>query len=207
MTVLEAQLAVARLDVELRVEERGLIVIGPNGAGKTSMLRALLGVLRPERGHVRMGDDVVFDAARGIDVPTEYRRLGYVPQDYALFPHFSAADNVAFGLRGPNRAPRARALLDALGIGYAAERRPTALSGGERQRVALARALMNQPPLLLADEPTGNLDERTGDSVIELLLSLCLDTRTALILVTHNPSHATKTQRVLTLRSGKLHHG
>jgi predicted ABC-type transport system involved in lysophospholipase L1 biosynthesis ATPase subunit len=98
-------------------------------------------------------------------------------------------------------------LLARVGLDERAGHLPSQLSGGERQRVAVARALMNQPSLLLADEPTGNLDERTGESVITLLLELVAETRTALILVTHNPAHAARTSRQMTLSEGTLHHG
>ncbi|MFO1447729.1 MAG: ABC transporter ATP-binding protein [Opitutaceae bacterium] len=182
---------------------------GESGAGKSTLLNLLAGLDAADAGELHWdGRRVTPATATGL----RNAYLGMVFQSFYLIPELTARDNVLMPRRIAGRIDaaarsRAESLLDRVGLAERSHHLPMQLSGGERQRVALARALMNQPPLLLADEPTGNLDERTGDSVIELLLSLCLDTRTALILVTHNPSHATKTQRVLTLRSGKLHHG
>ena len=137
------------------------------------------------------------------------RFLGMVFQSYYLIPEIDARANVLMARRLQGRvdaAARRRAdeLLDRVGLSGRRDHLPSQLSGGERQRVAVARALMNAPPLILADEPTGNLDERTGDSVVELLLALCRDTGTALILVTHNGAHAAKAGRELVLHGGVL---
>jgi predicted ABC-type transport system involved in lysophospholipase L1 biosynthesis ATPase subunit len=133
-------------------------------------------------------------------------------QAFYLIPEIDAEANVLMAARMlavPGAAERRRAaeLLARVGLAGRSHHLPAHLSGGERQRVALARALMNAPPLILADEPTGNLDERTGDAVVELLLSLCRETGTALVLVTHNSAHAKKTDRQLFLREGKLTDG
>ena len=135
--------------------------------------------------------------------------LGMVFQAFYLIPEIDALANVLMAsriLRAPGAADRARArdLLARVGLTERSTHLPAQLSGGERQRVAVARALMNTPKLLLADEPTGNLDEHTGDAVIELLLSLCRETGTALVLVTHNIAHAEKTNRQLFLHEGVL---
>jgi len=191
MTALAAALAVPAgpmtVDVELAADERGLVVVGPNGAGKTTILRGLLGV-RPARGTVRVGEELLFDSARGIDVPTEERRLAYVPQDYALFPHLSAADNVAFALRGPRveRRRQAGALLERLGVAAIADRRPAALSGGERQRVALARALALEPRALLLDEPLAALDVEAKDGVRAFLAAELRKLGRPFVLITHD---------------------
>ena len=154
-----------RLDVELEGGEKPLALIGPNGSGKTTLLRTIAGAHRPDEGTIRIGDDVVFDSARRVDVPPERRRVGYVPQGYGLFPHLSVLDNVAFGWIAraprPTRSERRRAaaeLLERTGSGRLAERGPGALSGGEQQRVAVARALAAEPALLLLDEPLAALD-------------------------------------------------
>src|SRR5262249_21861185 len=154
---LAVRLGALDLEVELDVDARGLVVVGPNGAGKTTLLLALVGARRPARGRIAVGGSVLFDGDARIDVPTEERGLAYLPQDYALFPHLDAAANVAFGLRGRNRLDTARSLLERLGVGAVAGRRPPALSGGERQRVALARALAASPRALLLDEPLAAL--------------------------------------------------
>jgi molybdate transport system ATP-binding protein len=162
--------AALSFDVTLRVGERTwshhgtmerpgtLVLFGASGVGKTLTLRALAGLTRPERGTIRCGTRILFDGAAGIAVRAQDRRVGYVPQHTALFPHLSVRRNVAFGVRTPDRERRVRALLETLGIAALAERWPTALSGGERQRVAVARALAPEPALLLLDEPFSSLD-------------------------------------------------
>lgn len=153
------------LDVALEGDARPLALVGPNGSGKTTLLRVLAGAVRPEAAEIEVDGAVLHSSARGVEVPIEQRRVGYVPQGYGLFPHLSVLDNVAFGLStGPRRADRrarherARAVLDQLGVGALAPRLPGGLSGGEQQRVALARALVIDPALLLLDEPLAALD-------------------------------------------------
>jgi predicted ABC-type transport system involved in lysophospholipase L1 biosynthesis ATPase subunit len=196
--------------VDLTVSPGESVAIrGESGAGKSTLLNLLAGLDTADAGRLEWnGVGVTPSSATGL----RNRFLGMVFQSFYLIPELTARDNVLMPRRIGGRIDaaarqRAEQLLGNVGLSDRGHHLPTQLSGGERQRVALARALMNQPPLLLADEPTGNLDERTGDSVIELLLGLCADTRTSLILVTHNPAHAAKTQRVLTLHAGKLHHG
>ncbi len=179
---------------------------GESGCGKSTLLHLLAGLDAPDSGTV---------AWEGRPTLTSERRaafLGMVFQSFYLIPELDALENVLMAariLRPPGTTERARAkeLLARVGLAERARHLPTQLSGGERQRAAIARALMNSPRLLLADEPTGNLDERTGDAVVELLLSLCRETSTALVLVTHNAAHAQKTNRQLFLQEGKLSHG
>jgi molybdate transport system ATP-binding protein len=153
------------LDLELVAAGPPLAIVGPNGAGKTSALLAMLGILRPQAGRIRLAGTVLLDVEAGVDLPPEDRGIAYMPQDYALFPHLSAQRNVGFALACLEPAPartqrreQARALLAELGIGSVADRLPATLSGGERQRVALARALARQPRALLFDEPFAALD-------------------------------------------------
>ncbi len=138
---------------------------GPSGAGKTLTLQAIAGLSRPSAGHVRIDGRTLYDAARGVDVPASARRIGYLFQDYALFPHLSVRENVAFGLTAwhrrrlpPADAMRVEALLERFGLAALADSRPARLSGGQRQRVALARALACEPQLLLLDEPFAALN-------------------------------------------------
>ena len=193
---LEADLAatVGTLDLELSVGfgPAPLAIVGPSGAGKTSILRMLAGLLRPRSGRVRCGDDTWFDAERSLNVPPEGRRCGYVFQDYALFPHLRAWENVAFGASGPRAQRRARAseLLERFGIGARMDARPGELSGGERQRVALARALAREPELLLLDEPLSALDPSTRLRASRELAGVIGEASMPVVLVTHDFAEA-----------------
>jgi predicted ABC-type transport system involved in lysophospholipase L1 biosynthesis ATPase subunit len=175
---------------------------GESGSGKSTLLNLLSGLDTPDGGTIHWAG-----AAPGPERRAQF--LGMVFQSFYLIPEIDAFQNVLMAarmVRRPGAAERARAreLLARVGLAERATHLPAQLSGGERQRVAVARALMNSPKLLLADEPTGNLDERTGDAVIELLLTLCRETGTALVLVTHNVAYAAKTNRALFLHDGVL---
>jgi molybdate transport system ATP-binding protein len=177
------------LDVAFRTTaDRPTVIVGPNGAGKTTLLLMILGAHRPRAGYVRRAGVPLYDAEARVDVPIEHRRVGFLPQRYALFPHLDVRANVAYGIRAATRAERARLAgqaLEHLGIGALAPRRSTDLSGGEAQRVALARALANQPAALLLDEPLAALDAAvradTRAFVAERVRALGVPT----IIVTH----------------------
>ncbi len=164
-------------------------IFGPSGAGKTLTLRCIAGLDRPDAGRIALGSRVLVERAAGTDLPPRARRIGYVFQHYALFPHLGVLDNVTYGLADLPRAERrerGRALLAKVGLeGYEA-RRPQALSGGEQQRVALARALATEPELLLLDEPFAALDQRVRRRLRGELLRLHELTGTPMLLVTHD---------------------
>lgn len=197
------------LGVDLTIAPgESVAVRGESGAGKSTLLNLLAGLDSPDSGELFWGNQAVTPANA---TSRRNRYLGMVFQSFYLIPELNALENVLMPRRIGGKVDaearrRATALLGDVGLAERTHHLPSQLSGGERQRVAVARALINAPPLLLADEPTGNLDERTGDAVIDLLLSLCRSTGTALILVTHNIAHAAKTGRVLILRGGQLHH-
>ena len=190
-------------DVNLDVAAGESVSIrGESGSGKSTLLNLLSGLDQPETGNLSWAGGPATADRRALF-------LGMVFQAFYLIPELEALQNVLMAARmigPPGAVERARAkdLLARVGLAERAMHVPAQLSGGERQRVAVARALMNGPKLLRADEPTGNLDEHTGDAVVELLLELCRETGTALVLVTHNVAHAKKTNRGLFLHEGVL---
>lgn len=191
MLALEAStsLGAFELDLGFQVPDgKCTALAGPSGAGKTTALRIAAGLLHPDRGTVRCGDDIWLDTEAGTDVPPDRRALGYVFQDYALFPNLSAWRNVAYGMRAPRseRPGRALELLDRFGMAGLSDARPATLSGGERQRVALARALAREPRALLLDEPLSALDARTRGRARRELGAVLAAAEVPVLLVTHD---------------------
>src|SRR2546428_5047349 len=181
------------LDVRWEAEQSVIGLFGPSGAGKTLTLQCLAGLIRPDAGRIVVGDRVFFDAAAGVDVPPQRRRVGYVFQGYALFPHLTVAQNVGFGLRDRPRAAaleRARAVIARLGLDGLEDRYPHELSGGQRQRVALGRALAIDPALLLLDEPLSALDLPLRQALRDELRATLADWGAAAVLVTHDFTEA-----------------
>jgi molybdate transport system ATP-binding protein len=177
------------IDVAFRAAGAPLVIVGPNGAGKTSALMMILGALAPRRGRVALDGAALYDDARAVDVPVERRRIGFLPQRYALFPHLDVLDNVAYGIRAPSRAERRRRAMDALAeldAAALAGRRPRQLSGGEMQRVALARALAGRPRALLLDEPLAALDVSVRRDVRRFLADRLRALAMPTVLVTHD---------------------
>jgi molybdate transport system ATP-binding protein len=188
------------LRVELRLEAGTLALVGPSGSGKTSLLRAIAGLERPAAGRIALGDEVWMDAERGHHLRPERRRVGYLPQDYALFPHLTVAGNVRFAA-GRDRPD----LLERVGVGHLGSARPVELSGGESQRVALARALAREPRLLLLDEPFAALDAITRSQVRGELADLLPILRLPTLLVTHAfEDAATLGERIGVLDQGRI---
>jgi molybdate transport system ATP-binding protein len=199
------------VDVECEIGEHEVVaLLGPNGAGKTTLLRAIAGLVPIRAGHVRLDADVLEDSATGRYVPTEKRSIGFVFQDYLLFPHLSVLDNVAFGLRarGASRgsaANAARDWLERLGLARYAEARPAALSGGQRQRVALARALAPSPRILLLDEPLAALDATTRVEIRHELKRHLSSFAGYRLVVTHDALEAMSlADRLIVIEDGHL---
>jgi putative ABC transport system ATP-binding protein len=182
-------------------------VIGPSGSGKSTLLGLVAGLDRPTAGSIRV--DGVELAALDEDALARLRlaKIGYVFQAFHLIPTLTALENVAVPLElagAGDAAGQARAVLEEVGLKARVDHYPAELSGGEQQRVALARAVANRPRLLLADEPTGNLDSATGAQIVELLVNLHRRHGTTLILVTHDPALAAHAQRIVELRDGRV---
>ncbi len=182
------------LDVQFRTEARSIVIYGPSGAGKTLTLQAIAGLLRPDRGHIAVDDVTLFDSDQGIDVPARDRRLGYLFQDYALFPHLNVRQNIAFGLQrgllNPSRQVGNAAVdrwLKAFELERVAGQRPHELSGGQRQRTALARALVNEPRALLLDEPFSALDPELRERMRSELRVLLDRIDIPMLMITHDP--------------------
>ena len=182
-----------RLDLKFTSEAEVTVLFGPSGAGKTQTLYAIAGLMRPERGSIRLGATTWLDTAHGVDLPTHTRRVGFVFQDYALFPHLTVLQNIAFAtslstICNPRQAnAEVHALLARCALGKLASSYPHQLSGGQRQRVALARALAAKPALLLLDEPFAALDASLRARLRSELLALRSQFDVPMILITHDP--------------------
>jgi molybdate transport system ATP-binding protein len=182
------------LDVAFETRAQRVVLFGPSGSGKTLTLQAVAGLLRPDAGVIRLDERTLFDSAGGIDLKPQLRRIAYLFQDYALFPHLNVRQNIAFGLhRGwfnPARRdahPDVEYWLDALELRHVAGSHPVHLSGGQKQRVALARALVSKPQLLLLDEPFSALDHALRERMRSELSAMLTRLDIPMLLITHDP--------------------
>jgi putative ABC transport system ATP-binding protein len=184
-----------------------LVVKGESGSGKSTLLTILSGLDRPDQGRVLIGGEDITDLGEDALAPLRNSAFGFVFQSFHLVPSLNALENVMFPaeLRGdPEARGKAEALLERVGLSGRLASFPHQLSGGEKQRCAICRALINDPRIIFADEPTGNLDSVNGAAILELLLELQRERGTTLILVTHSPEIAQRAHRVVTLRDGRI---
>jgi putative ABC transport system ATP-binding protein len=193
------------LDLEI-APQAFVAVVGPSGSGKTTLLGLLAGLDEPTSGRVLLDGADIFSLSEDGRADFRSQNVGFVFQTFHLLPTLTALENVLvpLELRGEGRAarPRAKELLERVGLGERFDHFPAQLSGGEQQRVALARAFANRPKILFADEPTGNLDQETGASIVEMIEELNREARTTLVLVTHDLSLAERADRVVSLAEG-----
>lgn len=182
-------------------------IVGPSGSGKTTLLGLCAGLDSPDSGTIELCGEDIGSLSEDERARLRNRKVGFIFQDYQLLPTLSALENVSvpLELQGVKKAAEsARELLTKVGLGDRLHHYPSQLSGGEQQRVALARAFSNKPEILFADEPTGNLDQETGEKVVQLLFDLNREAGTTLVIVTHDLELAKKTGRILRLRGGKV---
>jgi ABC-type lipoprotein export system ATPase subunit len=194
-------------NVSLRIGPGEVVALtGPSGSGKTTLINLLAGLERPDHGEIIVRGTRVPALSAAAAARFRAHHIGIVFQAYNLLPQLNALENVLLPMMATGRPDRARAaqLLEGVGLAHRSQHRPTQLSGGEQQRVAIARALANNPALLLADEPTGNLDDETARIILDLLLTTSRDHGRTLLLVTHAPPALAAADRLLTLGGGQL---
>ena len=196
------------LDVSFSASEGITILFGPSGSGKTTTLKAIAGITTPDQGSISVGDHVYFDSKAGINTSIQERRVGYVFQDYALFPHLTAEQNVAYGIKDKTdrlRRERALEIMALFKIDQVARRYPANMSGGEQQRIALARAMASDPAVVLLDEPLSAVDFETRSGLLDEIASAQSRVRVPFIYVTHNTAEAIRLGAgVVVLDQGKV---
>lgn len=204
---IEQQLGTFRLAVKFAADAPIVGLFGRSGAGKTSVINAIAGITRPERGCIRINGSCLFDSATGIDVPVAQRRVGYVFQDPLLFPHLDVESNLLYGhrlRRGDERRVDKARVIDLLGLGPLLHRKPQALSGGEKQRVAIGRALLAQPRILLMDEPLASLDIPRKTEILDYVERLRGELDIPIVYVSHSVTEITRlADTVVVLADGK----
>ena len=184
-------------------------LVGPSGSGKSTLLNLVGALDRPNRGEIFVDGLSLREAAEARRVQHRRERIGFIFQSFNLLPTLSAVENVETPMMLANvsrrdRRARALSLLESVGLAQRSAHRPNQMSGGEKQRVAIARALANQPPLLLADEPTGNLDTKTGGTILDMLCQLLRSRQLTMIMVTHDPRVASRADRIIHLQDGRI---
>ena len=201
------------LDISFSAGKGCLGILGPSGCGKSMTLKSIAGIVTPDSGRIALqyakgeaaGGRVLYDSALKINEKPQMRRVGYLFQNYALFPNMSVEENIAVGLKGmEKKKAKVGEMIERFRLTGLEKRYPGQLSGGQQQRVSVGRALINDPAFILADEPTGNLDSRSGREVIELLMAANRKSGQTLILITHDENIALQANRILTISDGRI---
>jgi molybdate transport system ATP-binding protein len=196
------------LDAAFAANQGITVLFGASGSGKTTTLRSIAGMVTPDEGRILLGESVYFDSASRVNLAMQKRRVGFVFQDYLLFPHLTAEENVAYGAKGENERARRRhaaEMLGLVGVDHAADHRPDQLSGGEQQRVALARALASDPAILLLDEPLSAVDATTRSRLLDEIVQVQRKTTIPFLYVTHSPADAVRIgDHLLLMAEGRI---
>ena len=203
------------LDVEFRTDDELMVIEGPSGAGKTTILNCIAGIVKPDQGLISVDEKILFDYNNKVSIPAEKRNIGYLFQNYALFPNMTVKQNVLYGLKNKkeyrNKDSRkelldfADYLMETLGIVHLADRKPGRISGGERQRTALARSLVTKPSIMLLDEPFSALDADTKEIVYEEFAAFKENFKIPMILITHDHRESKLfADKIITLKEGRI---
>ena len=197
-----------QLDVELHAGNETLALLGASGCGKSMTLRCIAGIETPDEGYIRVDGETLFDSEEKIDVPVQKRHVGLLFQNYALFPNMNVEQNIMLGMKSlpmpkDQKTAECRRVIEKFYLGGLEKHSVRQLSGGQQQRVAIARAIAQAPPVILADEPTGNLDSNSTKEIMDILKGLHNEGRTV-ILITHDNDIAAQAKRVIKIKDGKV---
>ena len=204
---IEKDLSSFKLKVEIKQEKGTLGFLGESGSGKSMTLKCIAGLEKPTRGKIVLNDRVLFDSEKKINLSTQDRKVGFLFQNYALFPHMTVSQNIELGLLKLSKSEKKEIVaryLDILKLNGFEGRYPWQLSGGQQQRVSIGRALMNAPSIVLADEPTGNLDSKNSREIVDLLKLTQRKYKQTLIMITHDERIAMQADRIIVIEDGQI---
>lgn len=204
---IEKKLGAFHLRSQFEAPDETMALLGASGCGKSMTLKCIAGIVTPDRGRIVLGGRVLFDSEKKINLPPQQRRVGYLFQQYALFPNMSVEQNILCGIRSGDKAEKRRILAEKIRmfrLEGLEKKHPAQLSGGQQQRCAIARAIAVKPSLILADEPTGNLDKKTGREILQIFRELHQAGNT-IVLITHDPKVAQSAERVIRIEDGQLY--
>ena len=203
---IEKKLGAFYLRSQFEAPDETMALLGASGCGKSMTLKCIAGIVTPDRGRIVLGGRVLFDSEKKINLPPQQRRVGYLFQQYALFPNMSVEQNILCGIRSGDKAEKRRVLAEKIRmfrLEGLEKKHPAQLSGGQQQRVSIARALVRNPAVILADEPTGALDSHTGREVLAMLQQMHEEGHTV-VLITHDNSIAVQADRIIRLEDGRV---
>ena len=204
---IEKKLGAFHLRSQFEAPDETMALLGASGCGKSMTLKCIAGIVTPDRGRIVLGGRVLFDSEKKINLPPQQRRVGYLFQQYALFPNMSVEQNILCGIRSGDKAEKRRVLAEKIRmfrLEGLEKKHPAQLSSGQQQRVAIARALATKPAILLADEPTGNLDSRTSQDVLSLMKVTGRKFSQTMVMITHNEEIAQLSDRIVRIEDGRI---